>query len=94
MCRKKDCPKNHIEHITITLDGKPTNKAFFHLVHHKEQKHGPIDSPLAPAMVVVVELMEKASHFLAPECPTLFCNKYNEPCSPAVFTKVGLLCLQ
>jgi hypothetical protein len=32
--------------------------------------------------------MEKASHFLAPDCPTLFFNKHLEPCSPAVFQKV------
>jgi hypothetical protein len=89
VCRKDDCPKNHIEHITIRMpDGSSIPKAFFHLVHHKEQKHGPIDSPMSSALVGVVTLLEKASHFLAPDCHTLFFNKHLESCTPQVFQKV------
>jgi hypothetical protein len=89
VCRKEDCPKNHIEHITMSLPGgKSIPKAIFHLVHHKEQKHGPIDSPMSSALVGVVTLLEKASHFLAPDCHTLFFNHHLESCSPQVFQKV------
>jgi hypothetical protein len=89
--RDKDCPKNHIEHITTTQkDGATTDKGFFHLLHHKEQKHGPIRSPLAPAMVKVVTMLEKASHHLASRCPTIFPNQQGKPCSTTVFQHVSM----
>ena len=85
VCRKEECPKNHIVHYDVEVeeeDGTTTTikGAKLHLEHHKnERKQGPAIIPLPPKMVEVVTMLEQASVFLAPECPTLFFNKAGNP---------------
>jgi hypothetical protein len=57
-----------------------TKGAKLHLEHHKnERKQGPATIPLPPTMVEVVTLLEKASLYLSPDCPTIFINKGGDP---------------
>ncbi len=85
MCSKEECPKNHIHHFEVVVDNgdgttSTTKGARLHLEHHKNsRKLGAAIIPLPDAMVEVVSLMERASHHLAPGCPTLFCNKSGGP---------------
>lgn len=87
MCRKDDCPKNHIVHFDVEMedeDGTTTTikGAKLHLEHHKnERKQGPAIIPLPSQMVEVVTLLEQASQHLAPDCPTLFFNQSGQPYS-------------
>jgi hypothetical protein len=80
LCRKEECPKNHIEHFEVVVEGEDgssttTKGARLHLVHHKNgRKWGAGIMPLSAAMVEVVTLMEQASMHLAPDCPTLLFN--------------------
>lgn len=51
---------------------QPTHPTNVHLIClQNEGKWGAITIPLPPFMVEVFEVMEKASHHLAPKCPTL-----------------------
>lgn len=50
-----------------------------------EGKWGPMSLPLPPTMVELFEVMEKASHKLAPKCPTLFFT----PSTKEPFTQGG-----
>lgn len=86
-CRKVACPKNHIVHFDVVVENEDgstttTKGAKLHLEHHKnERKQGPATIPLPSAMVDVVTLLEQASLYLAPRCPTLFFNEGGDPYS-------------
>lgn len=78
-CRKAKCPKNHIEHYQVEdEDGNIISKeAKLHIVHHKnERKDGHIILQMPPSMVEVLDILEKASLHLAPDCPTIFCKTW------------------
>lgn len=63
-CRDpQKCPKNHLQHRHDTLTGE--NQTVLHLEHWKNgSRLGPVDLPVAPAMVEVWELIEGASAFM------------------------------
>lgn len=74
--RKEGCPKNHIIHLEEEdHEGNITKTAKWHFVHHKnERRDGSLTLPMGLDMVEVVEMMEKASKYLAPDCPSLLCG--------------------
>ena len=90
LCRKEDCPKNHIEHFEV-VDGETITKgAKLHLVHHKNEKRdGTLVLSVTPGLVDTLEMMEKASKFLAPNCPTLlFLTGLKTPFTDSYFSTV------
>lgn len=94
-CRKMDCPKNrvyHYEESTTSPDtGEVTTakKAQLIFCHHKNErkdKGGPATLPVAPEMVEPWVLLEKATSWFAPTCPTLFCASNCQPFTEAYFS--------
>lgn len=73
VCRKVDCPKNHIEHYDeVVEDGDTTTTtkcAKLHFVHHKnERRQGAATLPVASEVVGVLTLLEQASRHLKILC--------------------------
>jgi len=59
---------------------KPTHPINVHpMCLQNEGKWGAITIPLPPFMVGVLEMMEKASHHLAPKCPTIIFTPSKAP---------------
>ncbi len=61
------------------MEPQPTHPINVHsMCLQNEGKWGSITIPLPPFMVEVMEVMEKASHHLAPKCPTLIFTPTNK----------------
>lgn len=94
VCRKVDCPKNHIEHYDeVVEDGDTTTTtkcAKLHFVHHKnERRQGAATLPVASEVVDVLTLLEQASRHLAPQAPTIFFSSNKSAYSSDYWSQIG-----
>jgi hypothetical protein len=75
---------------------KQAQLVFYHHKNERRDRGGAATLPVAPEMVGPWELLEKATNWFAPDCPTLFCvPSSKQPYTEAYFSigSCSILCL-